>query len=138
MAITIETRNDTNNASILAPTAQVGNVTMRPISLGSIELLRAIGNPLASGNQTMIDSLDTTIFAQFIWVHAAPIDEVVDTIYNKLSTLAQKVTVFSLNVSPQDLQALAANMQKDLGAIEVASAQPEESDNESPNAPTPL
>ncbi|MFI3244035.1 MAG: hypothetical protein R3Y56_07280 [Akkermansia sp.] len=137
MAITIETRDTTNNASIITPAAKVGNLTMRPISLGSIELLREIGNPLASGNQTMIDSLDASIFAQFIWVHAAPIDEVVDTIYNDLSSLARKVTVFSLNISPQDLNALAANLQRDLGAIEAASAQPEESDSESPNAPTP-
>ncbi len=137
MAITIETRDNTNNASIIAPASKVGNVTMRPISLGSIELLRAIGNPLASGNQTMIDSLDTSIFAQFIWVHAAPLDEVVDTIYNDLASLARKVTVFSLNISPQDLQALASNMQKDMSAIEAASAQPEEKDDDSPNAPTP-
>lgn len=48
MAINIQTREDENNRSIVKPAAQVGKLTLRPLSLGSLELLRQIGNALAT------------------------------------------------------------------------------------------
>lgn len=137
MPISIQTREDTNNASILQPIQQIGKLTLRPLSLGSIEILRSIGNPLATGNIAAIETLDTSAFAQFIWVHAAAQEEVLDIVFNRISELARAVTTFALAISPADLQAVAKSLQGDMSAIEAASAQPESTDNASPNVQAP-
>ena len=135
--INIETRDTLNAASMLQPAQKVGELTLRPLSLGSLELLRIIGNPLASGNSAALENIDTSVFAQYIWVHAAPQEKVVDIIFNRIGALAEAVTVFSLAISPADLQLIAQSLQGDLGAIEAASAQPEPTESDNPNAPTP-
>jgi len=132
MSISIQTREERNNASMLQASAKVAGLTLRPISLGSLEILRSIGNPLASGNPEDLSHIDTSVFAQFIWVHAAPQDEVLDIVFNRTSELARTVTIFALQISPHDLQAVANSMQGDLSAVAAASAQPESEDG-SPN-----
>ena len=69
-------------------------------------------------------------------MHVAPQETVVDIIFNRIGDLARAVTVFSLSVSPADLQLIAKSLQGDLGAIEAASAQPEPTDSDNPNTPT--
>lgn len=137
MAININTRDDENNRSIVKPAAKVGNFTLRPISLGSLELLRQIGNTLATGEANP-DALDLHTLSQFVWVHAAPLDKVIDTIYNAPGKVAQEVATFCLDVTPADLKGVASALTTDCAAIQAASAVPaDSSDEESPNAQTP-
>ena len=59
------------------------------ISLGSLEVLRQLGNPLSSGNAELAN-IDIGILTEFIWVHAAPLDEVMETVYNTPSQVKRK------------------------------------------------
>ena len=139
MAISIETRDALNNRSMLAPAPQVGaGLTLRPLSLGSLELLKELKNPLAEGGDLSNGEIDTTALAQYIWVHAAPTDEVLEVIYEKPSQVARRVAAFGMQVSPNDLRAVTMALNSDTAAVEAASAVPEAPEDASPNAPAPL
>ena len=57
--ISISTREDSNNRSMIQPPARTeSGLSLRPISLGSLEVLRQPGNPLASGDADMTN-IDT-------------------------------------------------------------------------------
>lgn len=137
MAINIQTREDTNARSMLAPeNTSIAGLTLRPISLGSMELLRQIGNTLATG-ETETD-IDSHTLAEFIWIHAAPKEEVIETVYDYPSQVSKKVTLFCMDISPADISKVAASLAGDRAAVIAASARPLDEENESPNAPTHL
>ena len=49
-SISISTREDSNNRSMVQPSARLeSGLTLRPISLGSLEILRQLGNGLGEG-----------------------------------------------------------------------------------------
>ena len=49
--ISISTREDENNRSMIQPPARTeSGLSLRPISLGLLKVLRQLGNPLASGD----------------------------------------------------------------------------------------
>ena len=134
MPISITTREDINNSAFTRPAAKAGSLTLRPISLGSLELLRQIGNALATGEASP-DSLDLHTISQFVWVHAAPLEEVVDTIYNAPGQVGKAVALFCMDVSPSSLQQLTAALSSDCSAIQAAGAIPTApDDDDSPNA----
>lgn len=136
MPISITTREDINNSAFTRPAAKAGSLTLRPISLGSLELLRQIGNALATGEASP-DSLDLHTISQFVWVHAAPLEEVVDTIYNEPASVGKAVALFCLDVAPAELQQIAAALTADCSAIQAAGAIPTApDDDDSPNAQT--
>ena len=94
MAIQIHTqsREDSNNRAMLAPpTRTTSGVTLRPISLGSLEILRQLNNSLATAEADM-GEIDTRTLTEFLWVHGAPIDEVLDTVYNHPTQVGLKAT----------------------------------------------
>lgn len=69
--ISISTREDENNRSMIQPPARTeSGLTLRPISLGSLEVLRQLGNPLSTGNAELTN-IGIGILTEFIWVHAA-------------------------------------------------------------------
>lgn len=139
MTVKIQTREDTNNRAMLAPPAKMANgLALRPISLGSLEILRQLGNPLATADAGLED-IDTRTLTEFLWVHAAPVDEVVETVYNLPSQVARKAALFALNVSPADLPGIMAAVKGDRDAVLSASAEPlpDPDAPESPNAPAP-
>ncbi len=138
MAINIQTREDENNRSIVKPAAQVGKLTLRPLSLGSLELLRQIGNALATGGAAL-DNLEPHTLTEYIWVHAAPLPDVLETVYNHPEQVARKVAEFAMDISPGDLKGIAAALSGDCAAIQAAGAVPAEDDTEdgSKNARTP-
>lgn len=107
MAINIQTREDENNRSIVRPAAQVGKLTLRPLSLGSLELLRQIGNGLATGGAAL-DNLEAHTLTEYIWAHAAPLQDVLETVYNHPEQAARKVAEFAMDISPADLKGIAA------------------------------
>ena len=58
--ISISTREDENNRSMIQPPARTeSGLTLRPISLGSLEVLRQLGNPLSAGNAELTKSQNT-------------------------------------------------------------------------------
>lgn len=138
MAINIQTREDENNRSIVKPAAQVGKLTLRPLSLGSLELLRQIGNALATGGAAL-DNLEPHTLTEYIWVHAAPLQDVLEAVYNHPEQVARKVAEFAMDISPADLQGIAAALSGDCAAIQAAGAVPAEDDTEdgSKNVQTP-
>lgn len=137
--ISISAREDTNNRSIVQPSARAeSGLEPRPISLGSLEILRQLGNLLAT-TEAELASVDTRTLAEFLWVHAAPVDEVVDTAYNTPSQVARKSAMFALRISPADLPGIMAAIKGDRDAVQAASAEPlpDADAPDSPNEPAP-
>ena len=112
MAIQIHTqsREDSNNRAMLAPpTRTTSGVTLRPISLGSLEILRQLNNSLATAEADM-GEIDTRTLTEFLWVHGAPIDEVLDTVYNHPTQVGLKATAFAMSISPAELRGITASL----------------------------
>ena len=87
------------------PTRTTSGVTLRPISLGSLENLRQLNNSLASAEANM-GEIDTRTLTEFLWVHGAPIDEVLDTVYNYPTQIGLKATAFSMSISPAEEESI--------------------------------
>ena len=135
--ISISTREDSNNRSMMQPPARTeSGLSLRPISLGSLEILRQLGNPISSGNADM-SNIDTRTLTEFIWVHAAPLDEVMDTVYNTPSQVNRKAALFAINISPAELRTITSALASDQAAVQAASAIPLPEDTDSPNGLTP-
>lgn len=83
-AISFFFRED-NNRSMVKPQAHTElGLSLRPISLGSLEAPRQLGN-LHSLGEIEVTRIDNQTLTEFIWVYAAPLDEVMETVYNVLS-----------------------------------------------------
>ena len=135
--ISISSREDSNNRSLVQPPARTeSGLALRPISLGSLEVLRQLGNPLASGN-TELTNIDTGILAEFIWVHAAPLDEVMETVYNTPSQVKRRAAQFAMTISPAELRVITSALSADQAALQAASAIPQPDSTDSPNELTP-
>ena len=98
-------------------------LSLRPISLGSLEVLRQLGNPLASGGADMTN-IDTRTLTEFIWVHVAPLDEVVETVYNAPSQVNRKAALFAMSISPAELRVITSALSADQASLQAASAIP--------------
>ena len=135
--ISISSREDSNNRSLVQPPARTeSGLALRPISLGSLEVLRQLGNPLASGN-TELTNIDTGILTEFIWVHAASLDEVMETVYNAPSQVKRRAAQFAMTISPAELRVITAALSADQAALQAASAIPQPDSTDSPNELTP-
>ena len=135
--ISISSREDSNNRSLVQPPVRTeSGLFLRPISLGSLEVLRQLGNPLASGNTELTD-IDTGILTEFIWVHAAPLDEVMETVYNTPSQVKRRAAQFAMTISPAELRVITAALSADQAALQAASAIPQPDSTDSPNELTP-
>ena len=135
--ISISSREDSNNRSLVQPPVRTeSGLALRPISLGSLEVLRQLGNPLASGN-TELTNIDTGILTEFIWVHAAPLDEVMETVYNAPSQVKRRAAQFAMTISPAELRTITAALSADQAALQAASAIPQPDSTDSPNELTP-
>lgn len=135
--ISISSREDSNNRSLVQPPVRTeSGLSLRPISLGSLEVLRQLGNPLASGNTELTD-IDTGILTEFIWVHAAPLDEVMETVYNTPSQVKRRAAQFAMTISPAELRVITSALSADQAALQAASAIPQPDSTDSPNELTP-
>jgi len=135
--ISISSREDSNNRSLVQPPMRTeSGLSLRPISLGSLEVLRQLGNPLASGN-TELSDIDTGILTEFIWVHAAPLDEVMETVYNAPSQVKRRAAQFAMTISPAELRVITSALSADQAALQAASAIPQPDSTDSPNELTP-
>ena len=135
--ISITSREDSNNRSLVQPPVRTeSGLSLRPISLGSLEVLRQLGNPLASGN-TELSDIDTGMLTEFIWVHAAPLDEVMETVYNAPSQVKRRAAQFAMTISPAELRVITSALSADQAALQAASAIPQPDSTDSPNELTP-
>ncbi len=135
--ISISTREDSNNRSMVQPPARTeSGLSLRPISLGSLEILRQLGNPLCTGAAD-ITNIDTRTLTEFIWVHAAPLEEVVETVYNAPSQVNRKAALFAMNISPSELRVITSALSADQAAVQAASAIPQPDNTDSPNELAP-
>ena len=135
--ISISTREDENNRSMIQPPARAeSGLTLRPISLGSLEVLRQLGNPLSAGNAELTN-IDIGILTEFIWVHAAPLDEVLETVYNAPSQVGRKAALFAMLISPAKLRTITSSLSADQAAVQAASAIPQPEEHDSPNELAP-
>ena len=135
--ISISSREDSNNRSMVQPPVRTkSGLSLRPISLGSLEVLRQLGNPLASGDADMTN-IDTHTLTEFIWVHAAPLDEVGETVYHAPSQVHRKAALFAMNISPAELRTITSALSADQASLQAASAIPQPDATDSPNELTP-
>ena len=135
------TREESNNRAMLAPESKTkSGIVLRGISLGSLEILRQPANPLSSAEEREnLSAVDTRVLAEFLWVHGAPIEEVLDTVYNTPTQVARKAAAFALQISPAELHSITGALAADRAAIRSASAEPlpDADAPASPNVPTP-
>ena len=133
------TREESNNRAMLAPESKTkSGIVLRAISLGSLEILRQLANPLSTA-EADLSAVDTRVLAEFLWVHGAPIEEVLDTVYNTPTQVARKAAAFALQISPAELRSITGALAADRAAIQSASAEPlpDADAPASPNVPTP-
>lgn len=133
------TREESNNRAMLAPESKTrSGIVLRAISLGSLEILRQLANPLSTA-EADLSAVDTRVLAEFLWVHGAPIEEVLDTVYNTPTQVARKAAAFALQISPAELHSITGALAADRAAIRSASAEPlpDADAPASPNVPTP-
>ena len=112
------TREESNNRAMLAPESKTkSGIVLRGISLGSLEILRQPANPLSSAEEREnLSAVDTRVLAEFLWVHGAPIEEVLDTVYNTPTQVAVKAAAFALQISPAELRSITG-AQAEKGAL---------------------
>ena len=133
------TREESNNRAMLAPESKTrSGIVLRAISLGSLEILRQLANPLSTA-EADLSAVDMRVLAEFLWVHGAPIEEVLDTVYNTPTQVAIKAAAFALQISPAELRSITGALAADRAAIRSASAEPlpDADAPASPNVPTP-
>ena len=61
--------------------------------------------------------IDTRTLTEFLWVHGAPIDEVLDTVYNHPTQVGLKATAFAMSISPAELRGITTSLAADRAAI---------------------
>jgi len=83
-----------------------GSLRLRPLTAGSLNILMETGNPLFTGGDPSEAAQFQALF-EFIWIHTAPEEEVIDATSNPdlLHTQARKL---SLSISFDDLTGFAA------------------------------
>ena len=83
-----------------------GPLTLRPLTAGSLNILMETGNPLFTGGDPSESAQFQALF-EFIWIHTAPENEVIEACGNPdlLHTQARKL---SLSISFDDLTEFAA------------------------------
>ena len=110
------TREESNNRAMLAPESKTkSGIVLRGISLGSLEILRQLANPLSTA-EADLSAVDMRVLAEFLWVHGAPIEEVLDTVYNTPTQVACKAAAFALQISPAELRSITG-AQAEKGAL---------------------
>lgn len=108
-----------------AETEIVPGVKMRKISLASLSMLARIGSPLADIASAAKTGAEFSFpdIAEFLYIHAAPIDEVRDAVYHNRSAFAEKADAFCAAVPPDKLPAILAALAGDAQAVQLSQAQ---------------
>ena len=139
MSIQIHTATREESGAMSARESKTeSGIVLRGISLGSLEILRQLANPLSTA-EADLSAVDMRVLAEFLWVHGAPIEEVLDTVYNTPTQVARKAAAFALQISPAELHSITGALAADRAAIRSASAEPlpDADAPASPNVPTP-
>lgn len=122
----------------------IGGMELRRPSAGSISLLIDMGNALFTGSDDDGDQPESQAneFAsiiEFLYVHAVPIDEVLDKIDDK-PALRRAVRAFGMDVSFADLREFSDKFSAVRDRIESAlvEADEESTDDDTPGKPSPI
>ena len=133
-------REITNTQSILAgdlPQAEVKGLKVRPVSLSSMAMLELLGNScldrfrkrVSSGVENDAtpaaeekpDQMSMYALAEFVWVHAAPEDEVVRLVagggFDDAAAIRRPVLSFAGRVGFASLGEIVAGMTAEMNAI---------------------
>ena len=87
-------------------------------------MLARIGSPLASVDTAAKAGGEISVsdIAEFIYVHAAPLDEVRQTVYRSRSELAEKADAFCAAIPPYKIPAILSALAEDAQAVRLAQA----------------
>ena len=87
-------------------------------------MLASIGSPLASVDTATKSGSEISVsdIAEFLYIHAAPLDEVRQTVYRSRADLAEKADAFCSSVPPDRLPAILSALTGDAQAVRLAQA----------------
>lgn len=126
-------RDNTNESSaLLSPEPRrVGAFEVRPVTLATMLALKKLKNPLylalSGGAEVEEAGVEEEHLVQFLWVHAAPWEEVRRLVVNAgawREKIQEAVLDFSLKVRLQDTQAMVMLLKEELTAAVAAMATP--------------
>lgn len=118
-------------------------VEVRRLSLQSLSMLARIGSPVAeifSGTRRGEDvEIPFAALAEFVFVHAAPLDEVKRCVYRERGRLAEAADEFCARVAPAKIPEIVAFLLGDVSAARLAQAHAMRRSGAEPskNAPSP-
>lgn len=124
-------RDEINDGSMLTPAGQtVDGIEVRPLTLATAAVLRRLQNPLylamMAGEDVQDFSPEAEDILQYIWVHAAPWEDVkrlaVSAPYRK-EEVAAAVLDFGLSIHPAQLPAFMAVITGAATAVQAATAE---------------
>lgn len=117
--------------AMTAPGPEVGGLQLRKPSIGSLLLLRKTGNRLfsADGKMAEVDETNLLEFADdlvgFIFIHAAPIEEVTRLCHGPREDFERKLSEFALELDGDKLPELLGHLHAESAAIGAAQVSPE-------------
>ena len=125
--------------AITAPPMEVGGVSLRKPSIGTVQLLKRTGNALFSPEgvnatpENAEEFLDDLI--AFVYIHAAPIEEVVKACHGPRADFELKVAEFALTLDMDKLPELveAVQLESNMAGAAQVSPEPEEGGDDDPN-----
>jgi hypothetical protein len=108
---------------------QCGELAVRPVTFGSLLLLRKLGNPLASAMETgrPVRAENMEAVVEFLWVQCAPLEDVKRIVCGlrlggDRSELDAALIDFAIGLTPAAVQAALAEITRQQGAIRAAAA----------------
>ena len=134
------TREQQNNQSLLhgSDPAEIAGLSIRPMSLTTLSMMEAVGNPLASavaakeGEAPVGMNLEHLL--EVVYIHAGPKDEVRRLTRNYAlmpEAFADAVLDFGERLTPEDLKAIMQHLRSEQDAIAAAGAEPVASSGDS-------
>lgn len=117
------------NSAVLdgyAPDAPILGLTLRPITIGTMDICRLVGLTMFSGEgsgaETPAEQIKQT--AGFLWIQSRPLDKVIESAREGLSPdewHKKHVLPFMFEIAPQDLAAATEEILQRIEAIDLAS-----------------
>lgn len=121
----METRHTTLDNALTEPasTEIVPGISVRKISLQTLSMLARIGSPLAQIDRLSsedLGKLSVPDIAEFVFIHAAPTEDVRHCVYRARFELAQRADEFCAKIALPDFQKILAAITADATAIRSA------------------
>lgn len=122
----MERRSGMLDAAMLAPeeTEICAGLKVRRMSIGSLDLLCKIASPFADLEKTASGDVafSATDIARFLYIHGAPLEEVVQTVEREREKLSERATRFAMGIPVAALGNAMKAISGDAGGILAARA----------------